>query len=176
MTLLMGRRCRTMWSRSFAWAIVAIFIGSTGVACVMPDKSSSNVIATRGVPSVSAAPTPQAAALGATVEVTTDLGTKAAYTVSNFRPASDSDRAHRVAAKRRQNHVARTTRHTDSNSYLAPTPADTGDDPRPSEPAGSAGAMSLALSRPARSRHERIAWPAKSAIRLAVLASPDAIA
>jgi hypothetical protein len=54
----------------------------------MPDQSSSNVIATSGVPSVSAAPTPQPAALGATVEVTTESGTKAAYTVANFRPAT----------------------------------------------------------------------------------------
>jgi hypothetical protein len=54
MTLLMGRRCRTitMWSRSFAWAVVARIIGATVVACVMPDRSSSNVIATSGVPSL----------------------------------------------------------------------------------------------------------------------------
>lgn len=80
-----------MRSRSIASAVVAVIIGSTGVACVMPDRSSSNVIATSGVPSVSAAPTPQPAALGATVEVTTtELHTKAAYTVANFRPASDA--------------------------------------------------------------------------------------
>jgi hypothetical protein len=78
-----------MRSRSFGWAVVAIIIGSTGAACVMPDKSTSSVIATSGVPSVSGAPTPQTAAVGATVEVTTDSGTKAAYTVANFRPASD---------------------------------------------------------------------------------------
>ena len=77
-----------MRSRSFARAVVAAFVDSTGVACVMPDQSSSNVIATSGVPSVSAAPTPQAAALGATVEATTEQGTKAAYTVANFRPAT----------------------------------------------------------------------------------------
>jgi len=41
------------------------------------------------------------------------------------------DRAHRVAAERRQSHLARTTRHTDSNSYLTPTPADADDDPPP---------------------------------------------
>jgi hypothetical protein len=87
-TLLMGRGCHTMRSRSFARAVVAVIIGSTGVACAMPDQSSSNVIATSGVPSVSAAPTPQAAALGATIEVTTQAGTKAAYTISNFRPAT----------------------------------------------------------------------------------------
>ena len=37
---------------------------------------------------MSAAPSPQAAALGATIEVTTQGGTNAAYTVSNFRPAT----------------------------------------------------------------------------------------
>jgi hypothetical protein len=37
------------------------------------------------------------------------------------------DRAHRVAAERRQNHLARTTGRTDSMSYLGP--AD--DDPPP---------------------------------------------
>jgi hypothetical protein len=77
-----------MRSRSLAWAVVTVIIGSTGVACVMPDKSTSHVIATSGVPNVSAAPPSQPpAALGATLEVTTENGTKAAYTVSSLRPA-----------------------------------------------------------------------------------------
>jgi hypothetical protein len=35
-----------------AWAVVAVIIGATVVACVMPDHNSSNVIATSGVPSL----------------------------------------------------------------------------------------------------------------------------
>jgi hypothetical protein len=41
------------------------------------------------------------------------------------------DRAHRVAAERRQNHRARTTRRTDRLSYLGPAPPDSDDDPPP---------------------------------------------
>jgi hypothetical protein len=41
------------------------------------------------------------------------------------------DRAHRVAAERRQNHLARTTGRTDSMSYLGPAPPGTDDDPPP---------------------------------------------
>ena len=41
------------------------------------------------------------------------------------------DRAHRVAAERRQNHQARTTRRTDRLSYLGPAPPDADDDPPP---------------------------------------------
>jgi hypothetical protein len=41
------------------------------------------------------------------------------------------DRAHRVAAERRQNHVARTTARTDSMTYLGPAPPDVDDDPPP---------------------------------------------
>jgi hypothetical protein len=41
------------------------------------------------------------------------------------------DRAHRVAAERRQNHQARTTRRTDRLSYLGPAPPDANDEPPP---------------------------------------------
>ncbi|MFZ3318103.1 HNH endonuclease signature motif containing protein [Mycobacterium sp.] len=41
------------------------------------------------------------------------------------------DRAHRVAAERRQNHLARTTARTGSMTYLGPTPPRTDDDPPP---------------------------------------------
>jgi hypothetical protein len=42
------------------------------------------------------------------------------------------DRAHRIAAERRQNHRARTTRRTDHLSYLGPAPpSDSDDDPPP---------------------------------------------
>jgi hypothetical protein len=58
----------------------------------MPDSSTNKVIATSGVPSVAGAtPTPRPVALGATVEVSTENNTKAAYTVSNLRPATPAD-------------------------------------------------------------------------------------
>jgi len=57
-------------------------------------------------------------------------GDRTAMMPKRFR-TRQQDRADRVAAERRQNHLARTTRHTDSNSYLAPTPADADDDPPP---------------------------------------------
>jgi hypothetical protein len=38
------------------------------------------------------------------------------------------DRAHRIAAERRENHRARTTRRTDRLSYLGPAPPDTDTD------------------------------------------------
>ena len=41
------------------------------------------------------------------------------------------DRAHRVAAERRQNRRARTTRRTDHLSYFGPAPPDSDDDPPP---------------------------------------------
>jgi hypothetical protein len=41
------------------------------------------------------------------------------------------DRAHPVAAERRQNHQARTTRRTDRLSYLGPAPPDANDEPLP---------------------------------------------
>jgi hypothetical protein len=41
------------------------------------------------------------------------------------------DRSHRVAAERRQNHQARTTRRTDRLSYLGPAPPDANDEPPP---------------------------------------------
>jgi hypothetical protein len=41
------------------------------------------------------------------------------------------DRAHRVAAERRQNHRARTVRRSDSTSYLGSAPPGTDDDPPP---------------------------------------------
>jgi len=41
------------------------------------------------------------------------------------------DRAHRVAAERRQNHQARTVRRTDRLSYLGPAPPDTDPEPPP---------------------------------------------
>ena len=41
------------------------------------------------------------------------------------------DRAHRIAAERRQNHQARTSRRTDRQSYLGPAPPNTDDDPPP---------------------------------------------
>jgi Domain of unknown function (DUF222) len=41
------------------------------------------------------------------------------------------DRAQRVAAERRQNHQARTTRRTDRLSYLGPAPPDANDEPPP---------------------------------------------
>jgi hypothetical protein len=41
------------------------------------------------------------------------------------------DRADRVAAERRRNHVARTTRQTSSFSYLGPAPPDADDEPPP---------------------------------------------
>jgi Domain of unknown function (DUF222) len=41
------------------------------------------------------------------------------------------DRADRVAAERRRNHVARTTRQTNSFSYLGPAPRDADDEPPP---------------------------------------------
>ena len=41
------------------------------------------------------------------------------------------DRAHRVAAERRQNHLARTTARTGSIGYLGPAPPDADDDPPP---------------------------------------------
>jgi hypothetical protein len=47
------------------------------------------------------------------------------------RRTRQQDRAHRIAAERRQNHVARTTRRTDHLSYLGPAPPDTDDDPPP---------------------------------------------
>ena len=47
------------------------------------------------------------------------------------RRTRQQDRAHRVAAERRQNHQARTTRRTDRLSYLGPAPPDANDDPPP---------------------------------------------
>jgi hypothetical protein len=41
------------------------------------------------------------------------------------------DRADRVAAERRRDHVARTTRRTGSFSYLGPAPSDADDEPPP---------------------------------------------
>jgi hypothetical protein len=41
------------------------------------------------------------------------------------------DRAHRVAAERRQNHQARTTRRTDRLRYFGPAPPDANDEPPP---------------------------------------------
>jgi hypothetical protein len=41
------------------------------------------------------------------------------------------DRAHRVAAERRQNHLARTIRRSESLSYLGPAPPGADDDPPP---------------------------------------------
>jgi hypothetical protein len=51
MTLLMGRVSHDAVA-IIAWVVVAVIIGATVVVCVMPDRSSSNVIATRGVPSL----------------------------------------------------------------------------------------------------------------------------
>ncbi len=47
------------------------------------------------------------------------------------RRTRQQDRAHRVAAERRQNHQARTTRRTDRLSYLGPAPPDANDEPPP---------------------------------------------
>jgi Domain of unknown function (DUF1942) len=89
-----------MPSRSLAWAVVTVIVGLTGVACVMPDKSSNRVLATTGVPSVSAAPPSlQPGAMGDTLEVTTQNGTKAAYTVSNMRPATPANQFTQVKGK-----------------------------------------------------------------------------
>jgi hypothetical protein len=41
------------------------------------------------------------------------------------------DRAHRVAAERRQNHQARTVRRSESMSYPGPAPPDADDEPPP---------------------------------------------
>jgi Domain of unknown function (DUF1942) len=81
-----------MGSRSLAWAVVTVMVGLTGVACMMPDSSTNKVIATSGVPRVGAGTSNQPpAALGATVEVSTENGTKAAYTVANLRPATPAN-------------------------------------------------------------------------------------
>ncbi len=78
-----------MGSSPLAWAVVTVIIGSTGVACAMPDSSTNRVIATSGVPSLSSAPPSQPPArLGATLEITAPEGRKAAYTVSNLEPAT----------------------------------------------------------------------------------------
>jgi hypothetical protein len=47
------------------------------------------------------------------------------------RRTRQQDRTNRIAAERRQNHRARTTRRTDRLSYLGPAPPDTDDDPPP---------------------------------------------
>jgi hypothetical protein len=47
------------------------------------------------------------------------------------RRTRQQDRAHRVAAERRQNHQARTTRQAQRLSYLGPAPRDAGDEPPP---------------------------------------------
>jgi hypothetical protein len=47
------------------------------------------------------------------------------------RRTRQQDRAHRVAAERRQNHQARTTRQALRLSYLGPAPRDAGDEPPP---------------------------------------------
>jgi hypothetical protein len=82
-----------MRSRSLAaYAVVAVIVGSTGAACAMPGQGTSRVIATSGVPSVSAAPPNQPpASLGATLEITSSEGKKAAYTVSDFQPATPAN-------------------------------------------------------------------------------------
>jgi hypothetical protein len=41
------------------------------------------------------------------------------------------DRAHRVAAERRQNHRVRTVRRSESMNLLGPAPPDADDDPPP---------------------------------------------
>jgi len=45
------------------------------------------------------------------------------------RRTREQDRAHRIAAERRQNHQARTTRRAESMSYLGPAPPNTEDEP-----------------------------------------------
>jgi hypothetical protein len=82
------RKSDGMGSRSLAWAVVTVIIGSTSTACVMPDSSTNRVLATSGVPSVAGTPNQAPAALGATIEVSSENGKKAAYTVSNLRPAT----------------------------------------------------------------------------------------
>ena len=47
------------------------------------------------------------------------------------RRTRQQDRANRIAAERRQNHRARTTRRTDHLSYLGPAPPDSDDEPPP---------------------------------------------
>jgi hypothetical protein len=47
------------------------------------------------------------------------------------RRTRQQDRTHRIAAERRQNQRARTTRRTERLSYLDPAPPDTDDDPPP---------------------------------------------
>ena len=47
------------------------------------------------------------------------------------RRTRQQDRAHRVAAERQRNHRARTTRRSESMSYLGPAPPDPDDDPPP---------------------------------------------
>ena len=41
------------------------------------------------------------------------------------------DRAHRVSAERRRNHLARTVRRSESMSFVGPAPPDADDDPPP---------------------------------------------
>jgi Domain of unknown function (DUF1942) len=83
--------------RSQVSVFVAVVVGSAVAACMPAERVSTNtVIATTGVPSVSAAPTNQPpAAIGDTLDVSgtsiTGSATRAAYTVANLQPATVSN-------------------------------------------------------------------------------------
>jgi hypothetical protein len=89
-TALPSRKSGHRLSPSLAFSVAAIVMLSLGAAACVP-RPPGTVIATSGVPSVSAAPPPQQkAAIGATLEVVTDTGT-AAYTVANLQPTAGAD-------------------------------------------------------------------------------------
>jgi hypothetical protein len=71
-----------MVSRSLAWTVVTV-VGLTTVAC--------GLIATSRVPNVAGTLNHPPAALGATIEVSNENGTKAAYTVANFRAVTAAE-------------------------------------------------------------------------------------
>jgi hypothetical protein len=62
---------------------------------------------------------------------TTDHGNDRTAMMPRRRHTRAQDRAHHIAAERRQNHRARTTRRAGCPSYFGPAPPDSDDDPPP---------------------------------------------
>jgi hypothetical protein len=74
----------------FLWVVIGTIVISTSAACMPLQHATSTVIATSGIPSVSAPPPAPQAVIGSTLQVTTST-TAAAYTVANLRQAVPSN-------------------------------------------------------------------------------------
>lgn len=72
------------------WMVIAAIVISAGAACVPSQHSTSTIIATTGIPTVSAPPPAPQARIGSTLQVTTSTST-AAYTVGNLQPVTSNN-------------------------------------------------------------------------------------